>query len=440
MKLTEEDLSKIIRTSLDRAFQQNKTINPGLDSSDNFIASATAKKDVVEKEEATEATGSGSAGAFVGPLFGPMSNSEEKKTFPKGGEVKEDRIEGGKSEGMTIEDIAKMHDRSVDEMFDNLREGIQVEMEHTNEMMVAMEIAMDHLYEDPDYYSKLSKIEATEATGVASAGVYDVPFGAPKKDPLKLSNPDTVEKELRSVRDPKFPKYGGGGTYVKVKNKCKKFPYCNQGDINALQFFENKTIKTVIENVSKKTKLEEYVIKNIIAKELGYIKEQEDGEYEIVTFEFPADYKPKSDEEHERDFINAIPDKAAKYLYEKYNKTEHEFNDGKLSGKFKIDGIGPTGNVGFASSADGYDFSKDKGVTIFVNLQELKFKGEKVPVGFYEMISRYLPPEEEEDSYRGDPVETAIMDGLRKGDLLNKIKYLGLYLETININPYSRFS
>ena len=23
--------------------------------------------------------------------------------------------------------------------------------------------------------------------------------------------------------------------YVKVKDKCKKFPYCNQGDINALE-------------------------------------------------------------------------------------------------------------------------------------------------------------------------------------------------------------
>jgi hypothetical protein len=33
--------------------------------------------------------------------------------------------------------------------------GIQVEMEHTNDLGVAQEIAMDHLTEDPEYYSKL---------------------------------------------------------------------------------------------------------------------------------------------------------------------------------------------------------------------------------------------------------------------------------------------
>jgi hypothetical protein len=33
--------------------------------------------------------------------------------------------------------------------------GIQVEMEHTNDLGVAQEIAMDHLTEDPKYYSKL---------------------------------------------------------------------------------------------------------------------------------------------------------------------------------------------------------------------------------------------------------------------------------------------
>ena len=44
--------------------------------------------------------------------------------------------------------------------------------------------------------------------------------------------------DLKSVNDPKWPKYGGpGGQYVRVKDKCKTFPYCNQGDINALEFY-----------------------------------------------------------------------------------------------------------------------------------------------------------------------------------------------------------
>ncbi|MGI9526971.1 MAG: DUF5661 family protein [Weeksellaceae bacterium] len=41
-----------------------------------------------------------------------------------------------------------------------LKEGIKVEMEHTNSKTTAQEIAMDHLTEIPDYYSRLKKMEA----------------------------------------------------------------------------------------------------------------------------------------------------------------------------------------------------------------------------------------------------------------------------------------
>lgn len=37
--------------------------------------------------------------------------------------------------------------------------GIQVELEHGNDIATAMEIAMDHLSEDPHYYSRLAGIE-----------------------------------------------------------------------------------------------------------------------------------------------------------------------------------------------------------------------------------------------------------------------------------------
>jgi len=40
-----------------------------------------------------------------------------------------------------------------------LLKGIQVEFEHTNDIMIAMEIAMDHLIEDSEYYDKLALIE-----------------------------------------------------------------------------------------------------------------------------------------------------------------------------------------------------------------------------------------------------------------------------------------
>jgi hypothetical protein len=226
----------------------------------------------ISKEETKEATGAGSAGGFESPLFSePKKNTlfqpgtESKLTKPKGGPVTEDKIPGGLTDGMTLEDLADYHNTSIDVLIDKVSEGVNTEMEHTSDMSVALEIAMDHIYEDLDYYSKLEKIEATEATTSASVGAYDAPFGGPKKDPLKLSNPDTVYKELRSVKDKNFPKLGGpGSTYVKVKDKCKKFPYCNQGDIKALEFFENNLVKEAINNISNRFKLNEDYIKGVI--------------------------------------------------------------------------------------------------------------------------------------------------------------------------------
>ena len=84
-------------------------------------------------------------------------------------------------------------------------------------------------------------------------GHNDAPFGGPKKDPLQIDTPKNVYSKLRSVKDKNFPKLGGpGGKYVKIKDKCKKFPYCNQGDINALEFFENNIVKEAIKTSIKK--------------------------------------------------------------------------------------------------------------------------------------------------------------------------------------------
>tara|TARA_B110000858_G_scaffold53323_2_gene61946 strand:+ start:660 stop:2144 length:1485 start_codon:yes stop_codon:yes gene_type:complete len=493
MKLNEQELKSMIKKSLQKAFSQNTT---GFDTNqavtDNFVAMDKMKSmaeeesdeetteessdvlnqiltKIVQDEEGgetTEATGAGSAGGFSAPLFTePKKNmlfqpgtETSISTKPEGGPVNEDKIKGGKADGMDIMDVAKIHGMSVDELYNEFSDGVKHEMEHTSEMMVAIEIALDHLYEDPEYYTKLSKIEkggeTTEATTSSSVGVYDAPFGSGKKDPLKLSNPDTVEKELRSVRDKNFPKFGGkGGKYVKVKKKCSKFPYCNQGDINSLEFFERAMVKEMITNTAKKTKVKEYVVKNIIAKELGYITEQDDEE---ITINLPDpqgeveglgvsvkqgthdDYKQTSSEDHRKEWLDSIPDEKARFLQKEIDSGEFDFKIKDLSGKYKVIDIGPKGRVGgMFGDAKNYVFSDTKEVTMMIDLTELRFKGENVPVRFYEMISRYLPPEEEEDSYRGDPVESAIIHG---NESINRLlKSLGLYMTDLRINPYARF-
>jgi len=354
--------------------------------------------------------------------------------------LNEEEIKGGLADGKDIEDIAAMHDVDMDTMFEQLQKGVRVEMEHTSEMMVALEIAMDHLFEDPFYYEKLAKMEGgetTEVTSASSSGAYDAPFGFPKRDPLKIDNPETVDKNTRAVRDKKFPKYGGpGAKFVKIKSKCKKFPYCNQGDINALEFFERDMIKEAIDRTAKKLKVETYVVKNLVAKELGYITEQ-DEEEGFVTFELPDSGFP-SKEEREKEWLESIKDEKSRFLQKELKGKEYDFDNGNISGKIRIEDVGPEGKIaGFFSSSDSYDFGDSRYVGMFVELLDLRYKGEKVPIGFYDMIARYLPPEEEEDSYRGNPVEQAIATGLSYPHRI--FKSLNLHLGDIRINPYSRF-
>ena len=51
-----------------------------------------------------------------------------------------------------------------------------------------------------------------------------------------------------------------------VKKKCKKFPYCNQGDINALNL-TNEQMDNIITNLSTEYNLSKDTIKNMILKE-----------------------------------------------------------------------------------------------------------------------------------------------------------------------------
>jgi hypothetical protein len=73
--------------------------------------------------------------------------------------LRENKIPGGKSNSMTIKEIAKKHKVSPQIAMREWLKGARVEMEHTTNKKIAREIAKDHLYEDIYYYKKLSKIE-----------------------------------------------------------------------------------------------------------------------------------------------------------------------------------------------------------------------------------------------------------------------------------------
>jgi hypothetical protein len=66
--------------------------------------------------------------------------------------AKQDLLPGGIADRLRPEDFDQ----------EALAIGTQIEFEHTKDLEIAREIAMDHLAEDPDYYQKLSEMEAAE--------------------------------------------------------------------------------------------------------------------------------------------------------------------------------------------------------------------------------------------------------------------------------------
>jgi hypothetical protein len=111
-----------------------------------------------------------------------------------------------------------------------------------------------------------SKLNEAIDSGVSAGAAYDVPlFGANprggRKDPLKIDGPESIGKG-RAVKDKNFPKWGGpGGVFIKIKEKCKKFPYCNQGDINNIEI-----LRESINELSKKHGLSTQQVENIVLK------------------------------------------------------------------------------------------------------------------------------------------------------------------------------
>lgn len=142
-----------------------------------------------KKEEPKEATGSGSSGAYSGPVFGGDDSFWERSDSEKA-KIKED----------------------------------------------------------------LEKIETKEATGSGSVGGYSSPAMWAKS---------TKKKDWGPSRKTQVP----GGKFVSVKKKCTKFPYCNQGDINALNISKNESVKEAIKKVSKKLNIGENIIITILEHE-----------------------------------------------------------------------------------------------------------------------------------------------------------------------------
>jgi hypothetical protein len=114
----------------------------------------------------------------------PGHQTNTKDTQNKGYEpVKEmnDKIPGGLANGKTLIDLANKWDSkgyydpkqfAEEYIKPKLVNGIRVEMEHTTDVRFAAEIAMDHLWEDLNYYQKLSSIEGDSIAEASGNGAF----------------------------------------------------------------------------------------------------------------------------------------------------------------------------------------------------------------------------------------------------------------------------
>jgi len=131
----------------------------------NYISELIGEID----NDVDEATTTGNAAGYMTPNAFSAGSSKSKKKIKKtstqagyeivGEDIENpDKMPGGLAQGKSLEDIANKHKVDIDILLDEFRKGIKVEMEHTTDKEIAKGITLDHLFENPKYYTKLAAI------------------------------------------------------------------------------------------------------------------------------------------------------------------------------------------------------------------------------------------------------------------------------------------
>ncbi len=130
--------------------------------------------------------------------------------------VNEEKLSGGKADGMTTKDIAKKHGVSLSSIEKEIKLGLPIESEHTDSKEKQMEVVLDHLFEDPEYYSNKKTgliTKEKEAEKRMEKSVNEVAkkmkalAGIAESDKKFLNNPDFGEQnqvEKNNTTPPKL--------------------------------------------------------------------------------------------------------------------------------------------------------------------------------------------------------------------------------------------
>jgi hypothetical protein len=150
------------------------------------------------------------AAEYLDTVADHLSHGEDDTERKK--EVKEG-FKGHKS----VEEIAKKHKVSPSIIQKQLEMGMKVEHEHTTDNDEAMDIALQHLDEIPNYYSKLKKMEKVkeewtelhDANGNTFAHVVDIIKGSDYKfksftQPINEDAVEELESRLKKLDDTSY--------------------------------------------------------------------------------------------------------------------------------------------------------------------------------------------------------------------------------------------
>jgi hypothetical protein len=199
-----------------------------------------------KKREPKEATGSGSSGGYSAPLFGGEMKEKWSEEYKKS-------IDCNNPKGFS----QKAHCQSKSKKKETKEAtgtgstgAFTAPVGFKDSAFVRRSFAETPKLKE----SEVEKVEATEATTTGSSGGYQSPAMWAKS---------TKKKDWGPSRKTQIP----GGGFVKIKKKCTKFPYCNQGDISNVKISKNESVKTAIKQVADKMGISESTIITILEHE-----------------------------------------------------------------------------------------------------------------------------------------------------------------------------
>ena len=176
-----------------------------------------------------------------------------------------DKSHGGKADNMTVKDVAKKHKVPVGKIKGQIRKGIKIEREHTNDTTLAKEISKDHLEEFPDYYTRLDRMEEQAKKELGKEAMEKQAFLRALYRLMKKrmsTPPASVMREIRSSGKNRLNVPGSFRTPAMVPSSAEAL---NVGGMDTLKKLlaekgmkmtpAGKTIKKVAPSVTETVKL-----------------------------------------------------------------------------------------------------------------------------------------------------------------------------------------